>query len=208
MSPSRKSDILMIPDWLFRVSKPALLLLTLSVVPIAFSQQLPISVSAPRISNGKYAPDRILVKFRQGMSAQARANVHSGVGAHTLKQYTAVRDLETVSLPAGLDLGAALRAYRQRPEIEYAEPDYIIHTSASPNDPLFPQMWNLLNSGQNGGTTGDDVGATLAWNLSTGDHTVIVATIDSGIDFTHPDLIPNLFHDTAVCNGVNDGANG
>ena len=134
--------------------------------------------------------------------------MHSGVGAHTLKQYTAVRDLETVSLPAGLDLGAALRAYRQRPEIEYAEPDYIVHTSASPNDPLFPQMWNLLNSGQNGGTTGDDVGATLAWNLSTGDHTVIVATIDSGIDFTHPDLIPNLFHDTAVCNGVNDGANG
>ena len=69
-------------------------------------------------------------------------------------------------------------------------------------------MWNLLNSGQDGGTAGDDVGATLAWNLSIGDHTVVVATIDSGIDYTHPDLIPNLFHDTAVCNGVNDGTNG
>jgi subtilisin family serine protease len=69
-------------------------------------------------------------------------------------------------------------------------------------------MWNLLNTGQNGGTAGDDVGATLAWNLSTGDHNVVVASIDTGIDYTHPDLIPNLFHNTAVCNGIDDGTNG
>jgi len=69
-------------------------------------------------------------------------------------------------------------------------------------------MWNLLNTGQSGGTSGDDVGATLAWALSTGSQNVIVATIDTGIDYTHPDLIPNLFHNSAVCNGVNDGTNG
>jgi subtilisin family serine protease len=205
---SRKSDILMIPNLRFSICRPALLLLTLSIVPIAFSQQTPMASTAPIISNGKYASDRILVKFRSGMNAEARVNAHAVVGAQTLKQYTAVKDLEAVKLPTGLDVGAALRAYRQRPEIEYAEPDYIVHSSVSPNDPLFPQMWNLLNTGQNGGTAGDDVGATLAWNLSTGDHTVVVATIDTGIDYTHPDLIPNLFHDTAVCNGVNDGTNG
>lgn len=36
----------------------------------------------------------------------------------------------------------------------------------------------------------------------------MVATIDTGIDYTHPDLIPNLFHNTSVCNGVDDGTNG
>jgi subtilisin family serine protease len=196
---------MMIPNLRFSICRPALLLLALSVVPFAFSQ---LDGTAPKSSNGKYAADRILVKFRPGMNAKARVNAHAVVGAQTLKQYTAVRDLEAVKLPPGLEVGAALRAYRQRPEIEYAEPDYIVHSSGSPNDPLFPQMWNLLNTGQNGGTAGDDVGATLAWHLSTGDHTVVVATIDTGIDFTHPDLIPNLFHDTAACNGVNDATNG
>jgi subtilisin family serine protease len=197
-----------IPTLRFCIFKLTLLLLWLSSVPIGFSQQFPIQATSSKISNSKYAADHILVKFRQGMSAEARANVHAGFGARALKQYTAVRDLEAVSLPAGLDVGAALRAYRLHPEIEYAEPDYIVHISASPNDPLFPQMWNLLNTGLDGGTAGDDVGAALAWNLSTGNHNVVVATIDSGIDYTHPDLIPNLFHDTTVCNGVNDGTNG
>ncbi|MGA2344841.1 MAG: FG-GAP-like repeat-containing protein, partial [Candidatus Sulfotelmatobacter sp.] len=119
-----------------------------------------------------------------------------------------MRDLEAVALPASLDVRAALRSYRQRAEVEYAEPDYTVHLLTTPDDPLFPQMWNLLNTGQNGGTAGDDVGATLAWALSTGDHNVVVATIDTGIDFTHPDLIPNLFHDTSVCNGVDDATNG
>jgi subtilisin family serine protease len=113
-----------------------------------------------------------------------------------------------VALAPGLDVGTALRAYRLRPEVEYAEPDYTVHLLTVPDDPLFPQMWNLFNTGQDGGISGDDVGATLAWNLSTGNHNVVVATLDTGIDYNHPDLIPNLFHNTALCNGVNDGTNG
>ena len=127
MPPSTPPDTLMIPNLRFCIFRPALLLLTLSLVPIAFSQQFPIAGTSPKPSNGKYASDRILVKFRQGMNAEARANVHASLGARTLRRYTAVRDLEAVSLPAGLDVGAALRAYRLRPEIEYAEPDYIVH---------------------------------------------------------------------------------
>ncbi len=132
---SRKSDILMIPNLRFSICRAAVLLLALSVVPLAFSQ---LDGTAPTISNGKYAADRILVKFRPGMNAKARVNAHAVVGAQTLKQYTAVRELEAVKLPPGLDVGTALRAYRQHPEIEYAEPDYIVHSSESPNDPLFP----------------------------------------------------------------------
>lgn len=156
----------------------------------------------------KYALDRILVKFRQAAAESARTAVHASLGSHTVKRYQAAANVELVGLPNSLDVTDALRAYRQRPEVEYAEPDYVVHLIGTPNDPLFPQVWNLLNTGQNGGTAGDDIAATLAWNLSTGDHNVVVATLDTGIDYTHPDLLPNLFRNTAVCDGVNDGTNG
>jgi hypothetical protein len=175
---------------------------------VGVSQPLPKPVDASGISAGKFSRARILVKFRHGISVNSRTAVHATIGAHTLRQYTAVRDLESVGLPLTLEVSAALRYYRLRPEVEYAEPDYTVHLFETPNDPLFPQMWNLLNTGQGGGTPGDDVGATLAWNLATGDHNLIVATIDTGIDYTHPDLIPNLFHNAADCNGVDDGSNG
>ncbi len=131
--------------------------------------------SGPSIApGGKYAPDRILVKFRPGIGNSARAAAHVA--------------LELVSLPPSLLVYDALRLYRQRPEVLYAEPDYVVHATTTPNDPLFAQMWNLNNTGQNGGTAGADVGAVAAWNLSTGSRNVFVATIDSGIDYKHPDL--------------------
>jgi subtilisin family serine protease len=193
---------------LSRVFKSAALLVVLSFVPLAFSQLAPGPGQTSAISNGKYALDRILVKFRRAVSADARTAVHAALGTSSIRQYAAVKDLEVVGLPSSLDVGTALRAYRLRPEVEYAEPDYTVHLLETPNDPLFSKMWNLLNTGQDGGTPGDDVGATLAWNLSTGSQSVIVATIDTGIDYTHPDIIPNLFHNTAVCSGVDDGTNG
>jgi subtilisin family serine protease len=198
----------MFPNVLSRVFRPAPLLVVLSWVPLAFPQLAPGRGQTSAISNGKYALDRILVKFRRTVSADARTAVHAALGASSLKQYAAVKDLEVVGLPASLDVSTALRAYRLRPEVEYAEPDYTVHFLETPNGPLFPKMWNLLNTGQDGGTAGDGIGATLAWTLSTGSQNVIVATIDTGIDYTHPDLIPNLFHNPAVCNGVDDGSNG
>ncbi len=195
-------------DRIFRLSWLLIVLSALPLAQLASSQQVSGSGRTSTVSDEKYAADRILVKFRHSTSAEARSAVHAIAGTHTLRQYTAIRDLELVGLSAAQSVRDVLSAYRQRPEIEYAEPDYIVHFFKSPNDPLFPQMWNLLNTGQNGGTAGDDVGATLAWNLSTGDHNVVVASIDTGIDYTHPDLIPNLFHNTAVCNGIDDGTNG
>ena len=188
-------------------SSTALLLFLFLFVDLGLSQRATNSIPTSANSDRKYAPGRVLVKFRQGTTAQARADLHASLGAKTAKQFSAVANLEAVFLPANLDVPSALRAYRQRPDVEYAEPDYIVHLLNTPDDPLFSQMWNLLNTGQNGGTVGDDIGATLAWNLTTGDHSVVVATIDTGIDFTHPDLVPNLFHDTSVCNGVNDATN-
>jgi len=84
--------------------------------------------------------------------------------------------------------------------IEMVEPNYFRWTSALPNDLDFPQLWALQNTGQaiNGtnGTAGADINFVAAWNLigfssSTG---VVVAVIDTGIDYTHPDLVSNMWH--------------
>jgi subtilisin family serine protease len=177
------------------------------IVPAAHSQSIPASSTIPTVVP-KYARDRILVKFRHGLTPRAMASVHLAVGTNSLRRFSAVKDLESVSVPKGLDVAVMLRSYRQRPEVEYAEPDFIVHSFSTPNDALFPQMWNLQNTGQIGGTVGSDVDASLAWNLTIGSHNVVVAIIDSGIDYHHPDLVPNLFHDSSACNGASDGTNG
>jgi len=180
----------------------------LTAANLLLAQQGSPTASRSLANDAKYASDRILVKFRATTGINAKAAVHSLAGTHTLKQFAAVRNLEVVGLPAGLSVRDAVHTYRQRPEVEYAEPDYIVRALETPDDTYFPQLWNLLNIGQSGGTVGADIGATTAWNLSTGSREVIVAILDTGIDYYHADLTANLFHNTAVCNGRNDNRNG
>jgi hypothetical protein len=90
----------------------------------------------------------------------------------------------------------ARRLYRARPDVLYAEPNYYRYADQSPltpNDPLYSDMWNLHNTGQSGGTPGADIHASEAWGLSTGSSTVVVAVIDSGIAYSHPDLAANVW---------------
>ena len=63
-----------------------------------------------------------------------------------------------------------------------------------PNDTLFSQLWGLDNTGQSGGTVGADVHATEAWDTLQGSKTVVIASIDSGVDYNHEDLAVNMWH--------------
>lgn len=94
--------------------------------------------------------------------------------------------------------------------IRYAEPDYLRSTNALPNDPSFANLWGLHNTGQNGGLEDADIDAPEAWTITTGSHAVKVAIIDSGIDQTHPDLLPNLWTNPHEIpgNGIDDDGNG
>lgn len=72
------------------------------------------------------------------------------------------------------------------------------HIQAVPNDPLFGEQWGLQNTGSTQNfyaVSGADISAPRAWDVTTGDPSVIVAVIDTGIDVTHPDLLPNLWMD-------------
>jgi subtilisin family serine protease len=76
-----------------------------------------------------------------------------------------------------------------RPIVPQAEPDGIGFAAASmPDDPFFSNQWNLLNTGQSGGMPGVDIGAPSFWSALPALPDVTVAVLDTGVDFSHPDL--------------------
>jgi subtilisin family serine protease/subtilisin-like proprotein convertase family protein len=138
--------------------------------------------------NPTYAAADILVQFRPGTTpapALAGTTLSGPLGL--------LPGLYEVQLPPGASVGAALAAYQADPLVQRAEPDYQLRTSMVPSDPLFGQQWALRNTGQDGGTAGADIHATGAWDVTQGDRPVVVAVMDSGIDYDHPDLYLNIW---------------
>ncbi|MCY1081056.1 S8 family serine peptidase [Archangium lansingense] len=161
-----------------------------------------------------YVEGELLVRFREPALTSAQSALHSVWGAEVVHSYESIPGLQVIRLPEGADLEQALAAYRKDPRVLQAGYNAVYSSDnvapVVPDDPLFGSLWGLKNTGQDGGVAGADIGATQAWSLTTGSEEVVLAVIDSGLDYTHPDLAANVWVNPGEIagNGLDDDNNG
>jgi subtilisin family serine protease len=163
-----------------------------------------------------YAPGELLVKFAADAAPAAIENAVRGVGAVEVKRFDNI-GVRCWRLGAGVSVEEALAALRGPAAsgvVAYAEPNYMLHASdfpATPNDPFRGQLWGMHNVGQTGGVLDADIDAPEAWAAGhTGSGSVVVGIIDTGIDYTHPDLVDNVWTNPGEIagDGIDNDANG
>lgn len=157
------------------------------------SAKVNVQTVLANLDKAKFKEGELLVKFRSGAAASVSAKAHSAVGG-SVKRMIRSLGVEQVSLPGGMTVRAGIEKYMQDPDVEYAEPNYILHTHFIPNDQYFwPHQWALLNTGLfRDGTKDADMKAHMAWDINTGTKNVTIAVVDTGIDSSHPDLFNNV----------------
>ena len=145
-----------------------------------------------------YKPGVVLVRFANEPNTTAKSailNSALGRGFSVKREYTLVKGLTQVSLPAGVSVENAMASLKKSSSVMYAAPDYVSHVFVIPNDTNFGELWGMYNTGQSGGTPGADISATKAWDIATGSSSIIVAVTDTGVDYTHQDLAANMWKD-------------
>jgi parallel beta-helix repeat protein len=156
----------------------------------------------------EFVPGEVLVKFRTGISTgSTNGIVTTGIASvDKLNRRFEAKGIKKVfsnvyklKLPNDADVFSVAKEYETDPNVEYAEPNGIYRTSVVPNDANYTQQWahNIIES-------------EFAWNVTTGDPNVVVAIVDCGVDYNHPDLAANIWTniDEIPDNGIDDDENG
>lgn len=208
------------PDWAI------LLILFFYVI-----QGITLAQNTVKLDGAVVRTDRVLAKLRMSKISQSIASTSlaknsnvSGMRAFSKIPGVVVIDLTAMpkaavaktSLAAqkaeASKLNERIRSLKASGLFEYVEPDYVVHANTLPTDAAFTDgtLWGLRNQGQSGGTSGADIDAVTAWQTTTGNRSVIVAVIDSGVRYTHQDLAANMWRNTAEVanNGIDDDSNG
>lgn len=159
------------------------------------------------------SPREILVRFdeRVANAPALKAGVHRRAIGSPGRPVGQDFSLERVVVPAGVSVEDAIETYEAQPGVQSAQPNRPLRLAALPGDPRFDKQWGMYNTGISAGVIDADVDATDAWDRETGSDDVIVAVIDTGIDYEHPDLADNMWVNTAEQNGVegvDDDGNG
>lgn len=142
----------------------------------------------------------VIVRFKPGITRQAIETITTRMNDDVEDRIEAVEGLSVIEDEDNRSADEVVAQYRMLSEVEYAEPNIQIkvdHDGAGQhvhaNDELFYKQWGLFNHGQDGGKSGADISAMQAWATTKGSDEVVVALLDSGVDYTHPDLARNIW---------------
>jgi subtilisin family serine protease len=138
------------------------------------------------------------IRFKDGTGWEARQAFLARHGLKALFHFRHIPACVAVPLVAATALNVApmAQAISADPDVLYMQPAAKVNPSAVPNDPLFGELYGLRNVRQTGGTLGADIGTEKAWNVTTGSEDVVVAVCDTGVEWTHDDLLANTWENT------------
>jgi len=147
------------------------------------------------VTGADYLPDQILIQPKKNISPGALTSFHAIRQTAVLKNFENLGRLQVLRVPKGETVASLVSKYQQSGLVEFAEPDYIVHSDATPNDPKYLDgtLWGLNNTGQNGGTPDADIDAPEAWDVLNSASNIVVAVLDTGIRYTHEDLASNMW---------------
>lgn len=181
-------------------------------------------------STAAHAPDEIIVKMKPAFSrSEARLLSTAPAGAKIKKKADRL-GYQTLKLPKGAKLEDALARLRQDPAVAYAGPNHVLRIASTlePNDPIYQdgwdylelgfiilKQWGLYNDGLGSGFGGGgvfraDIKAPEAWAINTGSPTMVIAVLDTGLNYNHPDVATKMWKNTdeVAGNGIDDDGNG
>jgi len=195
--------------------KAKLSALTLALIPVLANASIELSST----QTPAYKADSVIVVYKDGASKLDRRTARSIVSAKISDLNSDEIDDKYQNLKkgriakfslSGVSVKNALEKLRKNPAILYAEPDYIVKASITPDDSSFSDLWAMNNTGQTGGTDDADIDAPEAWDISTGSHDVVIGVIDTGVDHSHPDLAANIWSNPAEIagDGIDNDGNG
>lgn len=175
-------------------------------------------ISVETASHPEHA--EVLVRFRPGTSIDKIRAITARLNDRVEDRIESLDGLTVIGDNDGLVDEEVAAEYRALPEVEYAELNFEIELvepevndieegespalpyagivagspqDSLPNDPRFNEQWALSNTGQNDGKLKADINALDAWAKTKGSEKVVIAVLDSGVDYTHPDLVHNMW---------------
>jgi thermitase len=210
--------------------KPQFKLAASLMIAAAAAQVANPAQAAPRVSGTasasagvsgpqKVVPGEILVTYKEDAGSPRASNIRSFLGARTVSTF-GNRRLQTLKLPADISIAQAIEQLKNQSVVASVQPNYIYRLQSQnlsglakkkkgpsvptykPNDSGFKNQWGPSK-----------IGAPQAWTVikgSSGPNAVVVAVLDTGINYNHEDLIGNMWRNPneVAGNGFDDDGNG